>query len=150
MKTLKNIAALATAAAILPLAAFASVDDTNNPYANNANAAITSAPATAAEFDSATRQTQTFGGAALTNSSLDGALVLSQDRQLVGSVVSVFEDANGDLVASVAPSSRINTSANRTLLPVGTVNADGNVQLKGDFDAIRADIISEYGYAPQD
>ncbi len=148
MNTVSKILAATAAATVLPLAAFASIDDTNNPYAASGNAAITAAPANNVNLTRTELNAPATG--TLTNSDLTGALVVSQDRQLVGSVVSVFEGANGDLVASVAPASRIQTSANRTLIPVSDVTTDGNVQLNADFEDVRSALIGEYGYAPQD
>lgn len=152
MNTVSKIVTAAAALAALPLAAFASIDDSNNPYARSwSEAAATSAEPTLLNGGTALPKAPSLAGATLTNTSdLQGALVLSENRQLIGSVVSVFETPNGDLVASVAPADRMRTSANRVLIPVTQVNSEGNLQLNANLYDVRSALQHEYGSVQTD
>jgi|TARA_R110000737_G_C14544321_1_gene479587 hypothetical protein len=86
-----------------------------------------------------------LANAKLVESPLDGQLVVSSDNKAVGSVSSVYEQANGDLLAEVALDSTLETTAMRALLPVTTITTDGDLVMKGDYDAIKATFQAEEG-----
>lgn len=96
-------------------------------------------PVEEADFDSL------LANAKLVESPLDGQLVVSSDNKSVGAVNSVYEQPNGDLLAEVALDENMETTAMRAILPVSTINTEGNLVMKGDYEAIKATFQAEKG-----